>query len=297
MTAAGPRAPSPDARPAAWRAVAVAAAALGVLSGCSALKMTLLQPRLRECESGFDVPLSSLVGTSRKELRVKVVGRKLDQDIPFVVEAGPESFVIVAFTPLGTKAFTLERRGDAAPVVQSMTGPVLPVPPRNIMADVLAMSWPSGCLGTTEGVAVSMAGGWEVTDTCEDSRAVSRRIGRPGQPSEIEVSYPGDSIVVSQKACRYTARYVFQGGTAPLPSEDGVEEEAAEAAPMPVKPFPVPRPGAAAKPANDKPGKKSGKKPAGKPAAPAAPAPAPAAPAPAPPAPVSAESPGSVPPR
>lgn len=296
MTAAGPRAPRRDALRAAWRGVvagAVAAAALGALSGCSALKMTLLQPRLRECESGFDVPLSSLVGTSRKELRVKVVGRKLDQDIPFVVESGPESFVIVAFTPLGTKAFTLERRGDAEPVVQSMTGPVLPVPPRNIMADVLAMSWPSGCLGTTEGVAASMAGGWEVTDTCEDSRAVSRRIGKPGQPTEIEVSYPGDSIVVSQKACRYTARYVFQGGTAPLPPEDGLEEEAAEVAPMPVKPFPVPKPAAAAKsakPAAGKPDKKPGKKPA-------APPPAPAAPAPTPPAPVSAESPGSVPPR
>lgn len=199
------------------------------LPGCAVLQHTLFAPRLRECD-GFDAPLSTLSGTARKQMRVKIVGRRLDQDIPFVVESSPTSFVIVAFTPLGTKSFTLERRDDARAEIESLTGPVQPVPPRNIMADVLAMSVPSACLATPEGVAASAAGPWQVSDTCRDARPVERRLARPGQDPEVEVRYTGDAIVVTQKACRYTARYVLQGaGPSPLP-EPGDDDEASSAA-------------------------------------------------------------------
>jgi hypothetical protein len=207
----------------ALSAVALSAVVLPLLPGCSALRHVLFQPRIRECE-GFDVPLSTFSGSSRKELRVRIVGRRLAQDIPFVVETGPQSFVIVAFTPLGTKAFTLVRRDDGLAEVESFIGPVLPVPPRNIMADVLAMSLPSSCLATPDDVAVSTAGDWEVSDACHDARPVQRRLAKPGKEPEVVVDYTGDAIVVSQKTCRYTARYVFQGaGAAPAAEEVGEE--------------------------------------------------------------------------
>lgn len=212
---------------------ALAAAMLLALPGCtllSAVSATLFQPRLRECE-GFDVPLGTLPGSSRKELRVRLVGRRLDQDIPFVVETTPKSFVIVAFTPLGTKAFTLVRRDDAKAEVQSFMGPVLAVPPANIMADLLAMSVPGSCLSAPDGVAVSTAGAWQVSDTCKDERAVERRLSRPGKDPEVEVFYLGDSIVVTQKACRYTARYMFQGGPPPAEPDDFSDEDEGSAPP------------------------------------------------------------------
>lgn len=222
-------------------ALAAVVLALPLLPGCSALRHLLFQPRIRECE-GFDVPLSAFSGSSRKELRVRIVGRRLDQDIPFVVETGPQSFVIVAFTPLGTKAFTLVRRDDVLAEVESFVGPVLPVPPRNIMADVLAMSLPSSCLATPEGVAGSTVGTWEVSDACRDARPVQRRLAKPGKEPEVVVDYTGDAIVVSQKTCRYTARYVFQGA-APAPVADDVGEE-----PPPASGTTTPPPGAATPP-------------------------------------------------
>jgi hypothetical protein len=195
--------------------------------GCAVLRHTLFAPRLRECE-GFDAPLSALAGSSRKELRVRLVGRRLDQDIPFVVESSPASFVLVAFTPLGTKSFTLVRRGEEKAEVESMTGPVLPVPPRNIMADVLAMSVPSACLNSPDGVAVSTAGEWEVRDTCKDARPVERGLARPGGEVEVEVRYSVEAVVVTQKACRYTARYVWQGAAPDPDAEAGGEEDEEE---------------------------------------------------------------------
>lgn len=232
-------------------AVAIAAVVLPLLPGCSALRHTLFQPRIRECE-GFDVPLATFSGSSRKELRVRLVGRHLDQDIPFVVETGPQSFVIVAFTPLGTKAFTLARRDDGLAEVESFLGPVLPVPPRNIMADVLAMSLPSSCLATPDGLAVSTAGSWEVSDACQDARPVQRRIAKPGKEPEVVVDYTGDAIVVSQKTCRYTARYVFQGaGSAPAAEAEGDEGPPASGTTTPppaAATLTPPPPGAAAPP-------------------------------------------------
>ena len=210
--------------------VGFAFAVLGIgaaAGGCSTMKQAMqviFSARLSECR-GFDVPLSVFVGASRKELRARVLSRLVDHDFPFVVETNADSLVLVAFTPLGTKAFTLVRNGDSVEVVNLAGGPVT-VPPRNVMEDVLAMSVPSQCATTPNGETVATFDGWQVTDTCGDGRPLRRHIAKtdakPGAESEVEVEYAADAIVVRQNRCRYTARYVLQASAPAPPAQDGV---------------------------------------------------------------------------
>jgi hypothetical protein len=216
--------------------IAVLGAALAVsASGCTMVWQMLTAPRVRECD-GFDVPLSALAVSSRKELRVKVIARRVREEFPFVVESSADSFVLIAFTPLGTKAFTLVRHGDDVQV-ENLVGPAAPVPPRNVMADLLAMSVPSACATTPDGVAPSVAGKWSVRDTCHEGRPQLRQIGKTDKDVDVEVVYGDDAILVRQKRCGYNARYVLQaanavtpaapGGVAPAPPAGGVTPAAA----------------------------------------------------------------------
>lgn len=216
-------------------AVLALAAAL-LAGGCSTMQEVeglMFTPRLRECE-GFDVPLSVFIGPSRKELRAKVLARNVDQDLPFVVETTADTLVMVGFTPLGTKAFTLVRNGDKVEVENMLSPAPLLVPPRNVMEDVLAMSVPSPCATAADGVAVANYDGWVVSDTCANSRPVLRHFARtdakPGEEAELEIEYRDDAIVVRQKRCRYNARYVLQV-SAPILAPDDVSDEGAESTP------------------------------------------------------------------
>lgn len=187
-------------------------------SGCSLVMDTLFAPRLYECR-GFDVPLSVLAFSSRKELRARVRARHVDYDVPFVVESSAESLVLVGFTPLGTKSFTLVRKGDEVEL-ENLVGPALPVPPRNIMEDVLAMSVPSPCADAPNGPAAVTYGEWEVRDTCQDNRPLRRALAHGAQPpgeEEMTVEYGGDAISVQQNRCRYRARYVLQASLPIVP--------------------------------------------------------------------------------
>lgn len=208
--------------------------ALGVAiggSGCSTImqgKQIVLWPRLRECE-GFDVPLSVFIGPSRKELRARVLTRNANYDLPFVVETTTDTLVLVGFTPLGTKAFTLVRNGDKVEVENMMSPAPMLVPPRNVMEDVLAMSVPSPCATAPDDVATATFGNWLVRDTCSNSRPVQRHIARadakPGEEAEVEIDYRDDAILMRQKRCRYNARYVLQASAPILPADDGVSDE------------------------------------------------------------------------
>jgi len=195
------------------------------LCGCAAAMQMMFAPRVGECD-GFDAPLSTLAVSSRKELRVQVVASRIDHSFPFVVESSADSFVVVGFTPMGTKAFTLVRNGDNVEV-ESMVGPGLVVPPRNVMADVLAMSEPSACSTSPDGVAVTTVGDWQLSDICKDGRPVERRIARPdAKPDakpEVTVFYRGDGIELHQNRCRYNALYILQGA-APSPAADVSDE-------------------------------------------------------------------------
>lgn len=219
---------APHAAPIVARCAALLLA-LGVVastSGCAMMKQMLFTPQVRDCE-GFDVPLTTLAVSSRKELRVRVLTHRVDYDFPFVVESSADSFVLVGFTPMGTKAFTLVRHGDVVEV-DNKIGPGMPVPPRNTMSDLLAMSVPSPCATSPDGVATATVGVWQLSDTCKDNRPVQRRLAKPGGKEEIEIDYPGDAIVVHQQSCRYNARYVLQGaGAAPMSKiGDAVDEGA-----------------------------------------------------------------------
>jgi hypothetical protein len=260
----------------AKRAVVMACAISAALPGC-----TLLGRRVRECE-GFDVPLSVFVGPSRKELRTRVLGSGIDETFPFVAEANAEQMVIVGFTPLGTKSFTLTRKADQVEI-DNIVGARQKVSPRNVMADVLAMSLPSACATAPDGDAPSNYDSWKVVDTCSNNlplrRTISKAAAEAGQTPavEVEIEYRPEAIIVRQKQCKYTAAYVLQV-SAPIPGLDVKKSddaaEAAEAATPPAT-TPVAAPPPATPPPSVSPA------PATPPAAPAAPpsaAPAPKTP-------------------
>ncbi|HXC50666.1 MAG TPA: DUF3261 domain-containing protein [Candidatus Limnocylindrales bacterium] len=217
------------------------AAALIALSvgacGCT-LVGELMQTKVRDCE-GFDVPLTTLFGTSRKQLHVRVVARHVDSDFAFVTESAPESFVMIGFTPLGTKSFTLVRRGDNVDV-QTLMSAAQRVPPKNVMSDVLAMSIPSACSPSQDGVFATPVGDWQVSDNCKDGRPLDRSIAKKtnaaGQKPDVEVTYQGDAIMVRQNTCKYLARYVLE--TAPVAAATALAEvaPAKTAAPSPAAP-------------------------------------------------------------
>jgi len=211
------------------RAVLVVAMVVSA-SGCT--QMTEVQglmftPRLRECD-GFDVPLSVFIGPSHKELRARVLARNVDHDLPFVVETTADTLVLIGFTPVGTKAFTLVRTGDKVEVENLLSPAPLLVPPRNVMEDVLAMSVPSACATAPDGVATATFDSWLVSDTCSNNRPVQRHIAKadakPGEEAELEIDYRDDGILVRQKRCRYNARYVLQV-SAPILPADAVNDE------------------------------------------------------------------------
>ena len=258
------------------RAVVVASVIAAMLPGC-----TLLGPRVRDCE-GFDIPLSVFVGPSRKELRTRVLGSGIDETFPFVAEANAEQMVIVGFTPLGTKAFTLTRKADAVEV-DNILGARQKVSPRNIMADVLAMSLPSSCATAPDGDAPSNFDSWKVVDTCSNNlplkRTITKAESKPGETPavEVEIEYRPEAIIVRQKQCRYTAAYVLQV-SAPIPGVDvkkSDEDAEAEEAATPAATAPVAAPAA---PAATPPATATPAAPAATPPAPATPAPATATP-------------------
>jgi hypothetical protein len=299
---------SRSTKAAAMRAVVLACAVASVLPGCA-----LLGSKVRECE-GFDVPLSVYVGPSRKELRCRVLSSGVDETFPFVAEANAESMVIVGFTPLGTKSFTLTRKADDVEV-DNVLGAGLKVAPRNVMADVLAMSLPSSCATAPDGDSPSNFDSWRVTDTCSDNRPVRRTIAKaPAKEGEapdveVEIEYRAEAIVVRQKQCKYTAAYVLQASQ-PIPgvdvkkTDDDAAEDTAAAAPASAAPAAPAVPAAPAAPPAPAETVPAAPVPAAQPAAPAAPAPAapspvaqpatPATPA-APAAPVSPPAPAPAP--
>jgi hypothetical protein len=217
-------------------AVTVACAVAAMLAGC-----TLIGRKVRECE-GFDIPLSVYVGPSHKELRTRVLAPGgIDETFPFVAETNAESMVIVGFTPLGTKSFTLTRKADDVEV-DNVLGSAVKVSPRNVMADVLAMSLPSTCATMPDGESPSNFDSWKVVDTCGDNRPLKRTIAkaaaRPGETPEVEVEieYRPEAIIVRQKQCKYTAAYVLHASQ-PIPGvdvkktdEDEEDEEAEDSA-------------------------------------------------------------------
>ena len=194
---------------------AAALVAMAAISGCGPLAL-LLNPKVPECE-GFDLPVASLA-TARKQLHVRVKSRGVDNDFPFVVETAPDSFVMIGFTPLGTKSFTLARRGSDVKE-ENLVGAAQIVPPRNLMADVLAMSLPSQCSPSQDGVVPSVAGEWQVRENCKDGRPLDRKLtkdaAKADEKPDVFVVYQGDAITVNQHQCRYIARYVIEA--APLP--------------------------------------------------------------------------------
>jgi hypothetical protein len=195
-----------------------------LLAGCSDPMLKAMTGRkLHEC-NGFDMPLARLATHSRKELRARIVAAKLDQDFPFVVETTADSLVIVGFTPLGTKAFTLVRHGDVVDV-DNHSGPALAIPPRNLMEDVLAMSMPSRCAALGDPVTVTVTGDWQISDTCVRGSPIERRIAHPGAPAEIEITYAKNAILVKQNRCHYGARYVLQATALPVTGEDVGDED------------------------------------------------------------------------
>jgi hypothetical protein len=274
---------SPFSQVLSKRAVVVACAMATALPGC-----TLLGQRVRDCE-GFDIPLSVFVGPSRKELRTRVLGSGIDETFPFVAEANAEQMVIVGFTPLGTKSFTLTRKADVVEV-DNIVGARQKVSPRNIMADVLAMSLPSSCATAPDGDVPSNFDSWKVVDTCSNNLPLKRTIAKAEAKAgetpavEVEIEYRPEAIIVRQKQCRYTAAYVLQV-SAPIPGVDvkksDDDAEAAEAA-TPTATAPV------AAPATTPPA-------AATPAAPTAtpPVPAPTAPATATPPPAASAQPAA----
>ncbi len=185
-----------------------------------------MQSKVRDCD-GFDVPLTTLFGTARKQLHVRVVARHVDSDFAFVTESAPESFVMIGFTPLGTKSFTLVRRGDSVDV-QTLMSAAQRVPPKNVMSDVLAMSIPSACSPSQDGVFATPIGDWQVSDNCKDGRPLDRSIAKKtnpaGQKPDVEVTYQGDAIMVRQNTCKYLARYVLE--TAPVAAATALAEVA-----------------------------------------------------------------------
>lgn len=230
------------------RAVVIACAVAAVLPGC-----TLIGRKVRECD-GFDVPLSVFVGPSRKELRTRVrAPGGIDETFPFVAEANAEQMVIVGFTPLGTKSFTLTRKADDVEV-DNVLGSAVKVSPRNVMADVLAMSVPSSCATMPDGEAPSNFDAWKVVDTCKDNlplkRTIAKAAGEDGKTPgiEVEIEYRPEAIVVRQKQCKYVATYVLHASQ-PIPGLDvkkteEVEDAAEEAAPGSPAPVAAPAGGA-----------------------------------------------------
>jgi hypothetical protein len=285
------------------RSLLLVCAISSALPGC-----TLLGRKMRECD-GFDVPLSVFVGPSRKELRSRVLSTGVDETFPFVAETSADSMIIVGFTPLGTKSFTLTRSADDVEV-DNVLGAALKVSPRNVMADVLAMSLPSACATAADGEAPSNFDSWRVTDLCSNNlplkRTITRAAAKAGETPqvELEVEYRPEAIIVRQKQCKYVAAYVLQVSQ-PIPGVDVKkthEDEAAEkaeaaagvtpapgtaATPSPAAPAPATTAPRTTAPATTEPA--TGASPAGPPAAaPAAPAPPPTQPgATAPPPPAS----------
>jgi len=203
------------------------AASAGGCSQMTEVQGLMFTPRLRECD-GFDVPLTVFIGPSHKELRARVLARNVDHDLPFVVETTADTLVLIGFTPVGTKAFTLVRTGDEVEVENLLRPAPLLVPPRNVMEDVLAMSVPSPCATAPDGVATATFDEWLVSDTCSNNRPVQRHIAKtdakPGEEAELEIDYRDDGITVRQKRCGYSARYVLQV-SAPILPADGVSDE------------------------------------------------------------------------
>jgi hypothetical protein len=202
----------------------LAAMTLLLLAGCSdPVLRAMTGPKVHECD-GFDAPLSALATHSRKELRARIVAHGVDQDFPFVIETSPSSLVLIGFTPLGTKAFTLVRKGDAVDT-ENYSGPALVIPPRNLMEDMLAMSLPSRCATTKERVTVQMEGDWQVVDTCVSNRPVERRISKPGAKPEVEITYASNAILVKQNRCHYGARYILQATAAKAAEDDARDDD------------------------------------------------------------------------
>ncbi len=282
-----PSSPSrfPRRLPFAAAALALASGLAGCTGATGLTEMTglMFAPHVRDCD-GFDVALSVFNGASRKELRARVLAPGIDHDLPFVVEKSGESLVLVGFTPLGTKSFTLERNGDDVKI-ENLVGAALTVSPRNMMADVLAMSLPSSCATSPDAVSTAAYDGWKVDDTCHNSRPQLRHFHRAdakeGAPPEIEIEYRENEIVVRQKKCNYISRYVLQTMARPAATPaTGTTTTATPAAAAPAgtaAPVAPATSGSTPKPATSKPS--ATKKTKKKPSAPLPPAAAPAAPA------------------
>lgn len=116
----------------------LAAAAAGAGTGCQALRHGLSRPpRLADCP-GPIAPVASLPGGDfLLRERVRVRGGEVDAGFELVAERRGDRLTVVGLNAFGAKAFTVVQRGTAVESVSHL-GPMLPVPPRNLLRDLHA---------------------------------------------------------------------------------------------------------------------------------------------------------------
>jgi hypothetical protein len=117
----------------AVRAVAVGWALL-VPTGCALPQWMGFPPRVSECP-GLLVPTAEIPGDFVLRQRLRVTSPEVDTGLDLAVQKHEDELVVVGFTALGAKAFSITQRGTKVRVRDNL-GRASSVPPINVLRDL-----------------------------------------------------------------------------------------------------------------------------------------------------------------
>jgi len=118
---------------------ALAWIALCALLGCKTLTppapiAALALPKVSDCPGGLR-STNEIEGDWTINERIRVVGNGVDESFGLVLQKTGPKLVLLGLTPFGAKAFGVTQIGTET-WVESYLGPVLAVPPQNVLRDV-----------------------------------------------------------------------------------------------------------------------------------------------------------------
>lgn len=200
----------------AARAVAIGLVML-VSAGCALPRWMGLPSRLPECR-GLLVPTGEIPGDFVLRQRLRVTSPQVDTGLDLAVQKREDELVVVGFTALGAKAFSITQRGAEVRVRDNL-GRASAVPPINVLRDLhrvlfLSVRDEPFYANTTQAVR----GGTRITEFWWQGRLTSRIFQRIDEKpaGTLSVSFPdgsGGEARIHNAWCDYDAVLVTVSDT------------------------------------------------------------------------------------
>jgi len=193
---------------AAWqRLLVLLAASLTVACPPRLLPGVPHVPSFADCP-GMLRPSDEIDGAFLLRQDIRLRSEHLDVGVQLIVQKKGARLVLVGFTTLGFKAFTVVQEGTAI-TVDAPLGPAWAIPPLNLLRDLHRTRFLQVPGGPFEsGDVQATREDLTITEHWREGMLVTRFFGRTGDTSDVRVTFNDEDVTIVHDECGYEATIV-----------------------------------------------------------------------------------------